>query len=647
MKKIGRILSLIVCFQLAWGCNSNEAVTTGSSSSGPASGYTQLSGSVTLAFQKVTEALIPSAAAQNSFSAADMVANLPADCADAPKAAPSDKSKKVAHLIDYSDLNNPCRIKKIELNVAANGQSATYNVEIENSLVEDKVVALVYGDESNEIYKSSIFSIDKGVRVIKQHLNRETSVKAEILGKQLSGSYSGVEFTDDVKSEMKKRLKELKLLEDFGLDLIGDKEKMLTLLNDPKVKDGIIDSLILARDAKESEGEIDPNRLGDAYINFVTSAEAAAVDTSVEVKDFISMKCTPDHIFVAKYGNKEYILQFASTNAKALEGVASRWGASVSNGRFYFDPESDVRSLNGHIGKLFWVVREVMEEMNEKIPFKIIISDVAKKEADRSCSVTIAPPSLDFAALQNFNYKAYSSYNEAIIGLEALYDGLFETLSSKFLLNGGEISDVESESYHLQAVKADGIVSALKVKILAYFKLYYFNAGLGIDFAKLSAFNYKLYKTPAESQQALSDFWSTLLKSFEEKISKKLEANEITKEEYSELRDFQIGTGKGIIESLNSAIVLYFHGLYLAKEFGVDITPLVNFDFATFPTLDDALKGFDSTKSRAQDDYKQMLSARLAANEITQSDFDIIFENEIEFLESTYNKIRDAIISAQ
>ncbi len=643
MKKIGRILSLIVCFQLTWGCQPNAPVSD--SSSGPAEGYTQLSGSVTLAFLKVTELLVPSAAAQSSFTALDMASNIPGDCSVDISAVPAsvEESKKVAHLIDYSDLTKPCRIKEIELKVSADGETAEYNVEIESSLVEDKVVALVYGDDENQVYKNAIFSIDKGDRIIGQHLNDESSVKAEILASQLISNFSGVEFSDDVKSDMRDRVKALKQIEDFGFDLLGDKDKMIALLKNPDLKGDLINALIQARDAKENEGESDASSISDAYSSVIAAGTNAASQGGLELKDFLRMQCSPDHVFVAKYGSKGYVLQFASTDSESLQSIASQIGREVKNGRFSFEPFTEVGEFNGYIGKIFWIVRDEMQKLKTKISFKIIISDPEKKESDRSCILTIAPPGFDFEALEKFNFKAYGSFDEAMRGLEVLQKNLFGEFSNKLMLNDGQITEEESVFYNSQEEKAGAIVTSLREKINKYFKSFYASKGLGIDLGKFSAFKYKDFKSPSEARQALSDLWSLVYSNFKEKLSKKLEAKELTEEEFNKVFNFQVHLGKEQHSKIYQAINGYFHGIYASKEFVIDLKRYEAFDFKGFANREDAIKALEELNSINRDEYKQMMTHRLEASEISQEDFDLIFGFEMEVADNKYWEIYNVV----
>jgi hypothetical protein len=678
MKKIGRILSFIVCFQLVWGC---QPAPVKESSSGPASGYTELSGSVTLAFVKFTEMLVPSATAadlafrskalaskSSGFSAEGMSSVALESCtpkevaediavevaekaaSSEVKAIPEEEAKKIARLVDYSDLSSPCLIKEIELKVSADGETATYNVQIENELVEDKVVALVYGDEDKGVYKNAIFSIEKGDRVIKQHLDDESSVKAEILGTQIKNEVAELEFNEEVKSQIRDRIKELKKIEDFGFDLLGDKEKMISLLKDSSFKDSMITALIEARNAKESESETDASRVSAVYseiINIGTSAASSSkiVDgvASFELNEFLHMKCSPDHVFVAKHGKKEYVLQFASSNSIVLEKMSSKWGRKAENGRFYFDPASDVSSFNDHISKLFYVVRELMKELKTKISFKLILSDVEKKESDRSCSMTIAPPSLDFAALENFNFKAYESPNEAMDAHKMLLEKLYSSLVNKFSIDDGSLDENESKVLEEQLKKAEEIISAIQQKIIAYFKSVYANSGLGLDLSKLSSFAIAGYKSPEEARAALSSIWKNIYQSFEEKLKLKFEAKEISEDELGQIRDFQIRLGKEQHHKAYIAINNYFHSLNLSRKLGIELSAVSGLDYKSYSSREEAQDALKLAFSEAQEQYKIMMEGKIKSGEITQEESDKISNSEFEFSNNLYWTIYNTI----
>jgi hypothetical protein len=675
MHRFGRILSLIVCFQLAWGCQSNSPVTD--TSSGPAAGYTEISGSVTLALMKVSEILIPSAAAadlafraktlaskSSGFSAEGMSSTILESCnpeevavaaADRVSAAEvkvgaEQEAKKVARLVDYSDLSSPCLIKEIELNFSEDGKTASYKAQVENELVEDRVVALVYGDDEKGVYKNAIFSIEKGARIIKQHLSDESSVKAEILGTQIKNEVADLEFTDEVKSQIRDRIKELKEIEDFGFDLLGDKEKMISLLKDPSFKDSMITALIEARNTKESESESDASRVSAVYseiINIGTNAASSSkiVDgvASFELNEFLHMKCSPDHVFVAKHGKKEYVLQFASSNSIVLEKMSSNWGRKAENGRFYFDPASEVSSLNGHIGKLFYVVRELMKELKTKISFKLILSDVEKKESDRSCSITIAPPSLDFAALENFNFKAYESPDEAMAAHKMLLEKLHSILVNKFSIEDGSVDEEESKVLEEQMNKAYEIITATQEKIAAYFKSFYAKSGLGLDLTKLSSFAIAGYKSPEEAREALRSIWQNLYQSFEEKLKLKVESKEISEEEMSQIRDFQIRLGKEQHHKVYLAINNYFHTLNLSKKLGIELSAVSGLDYKSYLSRDEAQDALKLANSDAQEKYKLMMESKIKSGEITQEESDKISKSEFEFSNNLYWTIYNAI----
>lgn len=327
MKRISRIISLIVCFQLTWGCGQNSWLSS-NGSSGPAEGFTELSGTVSLALNKVTETLIPSAMAQDtelksvdaaqkisvtfpycieskSDPAAEPVIELnkvdsfdavskSADTAVASHFQKKQVSVPVANLIDYSDLNNPCIIKEIELKLTADEKitSYSYSVEIESSLIENKVVAVVVGNEGDDSYGRAMFTIEKGERTIKQNLNTETSMKADILVTQLVKEYAGAEMNDEKKSEIKNRIKELKAFEDFGFDLCGGKEEIFNLMkNHPLLKLNIMEQLIFLRNAKAEE---DQDKI-DASVELIRQMkEDAAAEDEASTDESILDKSTPD-----------------------------------------------------------------------------------------------------------------------------------------------------------------------------------------------------------------------------------------------------------------------------------------------------------------------------------------------------------------
>ena len=679
MKKIGRILSLIVCFQLAWGCQSNDAPVSGSSS-GPSSGYTEISGSVTLAFIKISEVLIPSAAAadlafrakslaskSSGFSAEGMSSTILESCnqeevaveavdrvsAAEVKVGAEEEAKKVARLVDYSDLSSPCLIKEIELNLSADGETATYNVQIENELVEDKVVALVYGDEEKGVYKNAIFSIEKGDRVIKQHLDDESSVKAELLGTQIQSEIGDAEFTDDVKFQMRDRIKELKKIEDFGLDLLGDKEKMISLLKDPSFKDNMIAALIDARKVKESEGDNDANSVSDIYSQIISiGASAANTDESLdsdsekprfELKEFIKMNCSPDHVFIAKHGRKEYILQITSSNTPVLEKLVSGWGNKVENGKSSFKPISEGGDLNGILGKIFWIARDLVRELKSNVNFKVIISDPEKKEPDQSCAMTIAPPTFNFSAIEKFDYKSYGHYNEALFAFENLLKKLQESLNNKFLVNDGQISDEENNSMAEQLEKSEEIIHKVREKMDAYFKSIFASKGLVFNLKPMTGFNFKEFKTLDEALIAHKMLWSKLVEDFESRIKRSLESKDINEDEASQIRQVGYSQGKELNSKIYFAIHDYFHALNVKKEIGVDSKSFLMFSFDEFENFDDARVAFEDYRNKAESDYKQMMEVKLKEGKLTPEEFDMILNQELNYLNQLYWKMYNEI----
>ena len=668
MKKIGRILSLIVCFQLAWGCQSNAPVSE--SSSGPAAGYTELSGSVTLAFMKVSEMLIPSAAAQelayrtkafasksSGFSAEGMSSTILESCnqeevaveavdrvsAAEVKVGAEEEAKKVARLVDYSDLSSPCLIKEIELNLSADGETATYNVQIENELVEDKVVALVYGDEEKGVYKNAIFSIEKGDRVIKQHLDDESSVKAEILGTQILNEVADVEFTDEVKSQIRDRIKELKKIEDFGLDLLGDKEKMISILKDPNYKNDMINALIEARSAKEAEGETDAGSVSSIYSGILSVGSAAAENGSVELKQFLSMECSPDHVFIAKYGDKEYQLKLQSSNKDALGHIAENFGYHLENGILAFKPMNNRDDLNRFTGEIFRISRVFIKEFKDKVSFKLIISDPEKKEADRSCNVTVAPPTLDFKAVGAFDFKSYATHREAMDALNVYLEKLKESFQNKLALDDGQVDEEEVKISDVQFDKLQGIGLDLEQKIFAYFKSSYASKGLGIDIAKLSSFNFKVFKTADEARTGLSEAWNNIYNSFQERINKKLEAKEISQQEYDEIRNFQIHLGKEQHHKIYLLINAYFHGLNVSKELGIDLISLTGLDYKSLSSSEEAHNALNEALGAELERYKQMMKVKLESNQISPEVHDQVVNFENDYANNMFWKIYNEI----
>ncbi len=554
MKKIGRILSLVVCFQLAWGCNTNSPVTTGSSSSSSSSSFVELSGSVTLAFHKVSEMLIPSAAAGSAFSASGMAANIPKNC---DGSADEEIEGPVAHLIDFTDASNPCQIKVFKLKISAKDASiADYKIQVDADLVEDRVIALVYGDDDKGIYKNAILNIDKGTKIIKQHLDDESTVKAEILGTQLENEFSGVTIDSDVKLQMKERVRQLKKIEDFGFDFLGDKDKLLLLFKDPAVKAQMMKAMIQVREAKELEGEVFAEKLNTAYSNLISVSIGSGIEG-----EFTNMNCSPGHIFIAKHSKKEYVLQLSSTNANLVLDVASRWGQTPKNGVFSLRPMAEESDLNGHIGKLFYVVREFMNKIEAKVTFKILLVDPEKKEADRSCNISLAPPALDISAIQSFNYKAYSSPLDAIRALELLMMKLQKSLERKLTLDDGVISDADSALIDSESVKAKESYADTIEKLNAHFKALNAADGVGLDSSKLSSFSFKSYKSAEEAKEALSQIYKNSYDLFQKSLSQKLDSKKMTEEEYDQLLKFEVSLADEIYSFKQNAIDEYFNGL--------------------------------------------------------------------------------------
>lgn len=636
MKTIGRVLSLIVCLQLGMSCNPGSQVSSGNlNSTGPSAGFIELSGNVTLAFIKVSEILVPTASAADldtGYSAESMATNVPADCKDIQinKNQEKDKSTRLAHLIDLSDYTNPCRLKEIQLKVSADGSTASYKIEIESELIEDKIVGIVFGDDENQVYKNAIFAVEKGARIVKQHLNDETSVQSEILGLHLKNEFSGLELNDQVKTQFKERIKALKQFEDFGFDLLGDKNKMIRLLKNPKYRDNLIQALLDARIAKELEGEKSESEIVEIYNRLINLGTEAANEGNVELQDFMSMKCSSENVFVSKYGKKEYAVQFSAEPA-ILQAVSERWGIQPENGRFTVRITPEATDINGHIGKLFWVVREEMAKSKSEINFKIIIADPEKKEADLSCNLSIAPPSFDLDSLESFNFKAYRNFDEALTGLKSLFERLGASLENKFLIGDNSINEEESILLDAERVKAEEAMIKVTEIISDYFNSLNASRGLSLDVKRIKDFNFKAYSSPQQARDGLSVIWDKVYSSFKDKMTELLEAKELSQSEFDRIFNYEIHQGKLQNEKTYFAINNHFHGLYVAKKMSMDTHKISSLDYKSLSSFEEAINALGSTRDAVYANYKQLMQTNIKNGLITPEEADaiIIFENEL------------------
>lgn len=666
MQKFGRVLSLIVCFQLAWGCS---PAPTSSSSSGPANGFVELSGSVDLAFTKVLEVLIPSAAADgemytkaksvsSQFSAEGMAAYIVKECGEEAAAAVADteaavleaapavdagvkteieKPAIVANLMDLTDPGNPCRIMEIKLKTSSSEATVgEYKIDVAADLVQDKILAIVYVDEEKGFYGNALLNIDVSDRKIQQHINKESSAKAEIVGGLFQKEFDGVEISDEVKSQMKVRYKELKINDDFGFDFLGDKEKMIALLQDPAYKDELIAALIEARQLKEADGESNSDEVSAAYSSVVSIGQQAAIDGKIALDDFIKLSCSLNHAFVAKRGEKNYAIKFASSNSDAFKIISDKFGLIVEDGRATLIETYDQDQINNTLSKFFYISHSIMNDLATKITLKLFVSDPESKEPERSCIVEIAPPTFNVAAIESFNFKIYENYDNALKALQVHFDNLTNSLTNKFLLYDGSVTEQELELSNSQILKAESIMTAMRVKIFEYFKYFYASQGLGIDLRKLIAFDYKAYKTHDEAYQGLSDVWTIVYSAFETNVKKKLEAKEISESEYNDIMNFEIGLGKQQHSKTYNLIMTYFHTLNVGKGLAIDLTVLNSFDFKSLQSSKEAHADCGAIFAKSQDLYKQNLYEKLKAEIITPEEFDSIYNFEMDYANRVY-----------
>ena len=666
MQKFGRILSLIVCFQLAWGCS---PAPTSSSSSGPAKGFIELSGSVDLAFTKVLEVLIPSAAAagemyakaksdSSQFSAESIAKHTVQECGTEAAAAVADteaavleaapavdaavetvieKPAPVAYLMDLTDPSNPCRIMEIKLETSSSEATvAEYKINVATNLVQDRILAIVYFNEEKGIYKNALLDIEGSDRKIEQHINKESSAKAEIVGGLFEKEFVGVEISNEVISQMKERFKEFKKSDDFGLDFLGDKKKMIDLFQDPDYKQQLLAALIQARQLNEKKEESSSDEVSAAYSSVVSIGQKAATEGKIELEDFIKLSCSLNHAFVAKLGVKNYVIRFASSNSDAFKIISDKFGLKVEDGRATLIETNDQDQINNTLSKFFFTTHNIMNYLATKITLKLFVSDPESNEPERSCIVEIAPPAFNVAALENFNFKIFENYDNALKALQVHFDNLTNSLTNKFLLYDGSVTEQELELSNSEIVKAEAIMPAIRVKIFEYFKYFYASQGLGIDLRKLIGFEYKTYKSSDEAFKAADEVWNIIYSEFKGYLYKKLEANEISQLEFEQIFNFEIRLAKEQNEKTRSAISDYFHALNTIKGVAIDLSILINLDFQSLQSSEEAHAACKATFAKSQDIYKQKLYDKLKAEIISQEEFDSIYNFEMGYANSVY-----------
>ena len=393
MEQIRKIIALIICFQLAWGCTDGGSSTSvvksgggsgsGGSTGGSGSGGSEtltISGSIAGVFHSFSNLLIPSAAAAvGQITVYDV----------------SDPNNQVP-------IGNPFDIE----------DEAAFSLEISKEDIQGKVIKLQY--ISSDLGKERDLLIAVGaVDITADEMNEDATVYSRVIEQRLI-----LEGSSD-----KDRLKALfdqKAEVDEQLSYLGDKGKLKKLLL-KKDKIGDIISFVAKRQHmkyKEEVSEFDGKELLELtkYI-FGMFKE----DNMVEESEMMTIRCDGDSGFFSFAGKKSFKVLYLGTDDITIRDLSGY----KDNKQIIGNSDEGTNAIINFVSRL----KELQVNVTNVNPSGIVIfRDVKGKLPDQLCPLSASDEtedeiagklSLPFHLLDRLDAGKVKTYQDGVINLES------------------------------------------------------------------------------------------------------------------------------------------------------------------------------------------------------------------------------------
>ena len=489
MEQIRKIIALIICFQLAWGCTDGGSSTSvvksgggsgsGGSTGGSGSGGSEtltISGSIAGVFHSFSNLLIPSAAA-----AVGQIT-----------------------VYDVSDPNNQVQIG----NPFDIEDEAAFSLEISKEDIQGKVIKLQY--ISLDLRKERDLLIAVGADdITADEMNEDVTVYSRVIEQRLI-----LEGSSD-----KDRLKALfdqKAEVDEQLSYLGDKGKLKKLLL-KKDKIGDIISFVAKRQHmkyKEEVSEFDGKELLELtkYI-FGMFKE----DNMVEESEMMTIRCDGDSGFFSFAGKKSFKVLYLGTDDITIRDLSGY----KDNDEIIVNSDEGTNEIIKFVSRLKELqVKELQVNVTNVNPSGIVIfRDVKGELPDQLCPLSASDEtedeiagklSLPFHLLDRLDAGKVKTYQDGVINLESSKIDILNNVILKSL-------DLFVEENQFEAEIGTKLRVGVSILIENYFALVveprFKKSFFHIDLESLESLS-------CDSGQDPNETLRTALREYEEKLEK-------------------------------------------------------------------------------------------------------------------------------
>jgi hypothetical protein len=549
MGRLGaRILSFILCFQLAVSCNSYEASTTVSNSLNPIpEGFFRLNGILSKTFNVLSNSLMPSAvAAEGTITVYDMK-------------DPSDPKEIHSQTISGTDEFS-IDLKEEEV---SSGLIGVHFVSTEDSL-------------KNRIYLSEVSS------EITADMNQAESFKSEILYHQLSQEVSSTLVDLD---SVRERFSNLNKEYDFDTEV-------KRFGNDSAVKD-----LLLNADTRQSMLEfIASARLQDSQKNDSTKLELrnkffAFAGEAGAIKDEFILTCDNKGASVYISEHRNFYMDIEAVELGLIEKSQQNWS---KDGQLF----ENFSLANNHIQKLMEKLHSYYKDYGEVYSLKISFRAVDTKLpiVENECRILpiglseeeykeyiLNDPSVDFQfrkkIFDNIDVKTFSTLAQAKTAYKNAFDQSILELETK--LNGMKMSSGAFLS----------IVNNQKLKALDYYEKKVSSVPIKSDPVDIAFDSTYLESVTLVNTSNISEAYYLLMSNFEKTIKQLkndlLVVNELSKADALPIYKAQVALAGQLMNE--KIISLYDHYQVLSDAtlipIHADLTDISGLNPAYYSTL--------------------------------------------------------------
>jgi hypothetical protein len=423
MEQIRRILALIICFQLAWGCTggggsksvvksgggSGSGGSTGGSGSGGSETLT-ISGSIAGVFHSFSNLLIPSAsAAVGQITVYDV----------------SDPNNQVP-------IGNPFDIE----------DEAAFSLEISKEDIQGKVIKLQY--ISSDLGKERDLLIAVGaVDITADEMNEDATVYSRVIEHRLI-----LEGSSD-----KDRLQELfdhKSEVDEQLSYLGDIAKIKKLLiKKDKIRDII--SFVAQRQHMKDNGK-DPSEL-DGQLPDLTKwiFEKFKEDNMIEESEMMTIRCDGDSGYFSFAGDKSFKVLYLGTDFITTKNSIG----FVDNNEIIGNSDEGTNAIKNFVSRLKDLQGNVLQGNPSGI---VIFRDVNGELPDQLCPLSASDEtegeiaeklSLSFELLDELDVGRVETYQDGVIKLDDLKSSVLKNFTAMNLdsfISHNQIDDIMAQN---------------------------------------------------------------------------------------------------------------------------------------------------------------------------------------------------------